>query len=161
MQQVPLKSNLSRCVSRVPYACTACGHRMAHRKWKETKLQPSMLPGLAVPGCSLVSFHFLWAILCPQAVPLIMRKFWFYGWGNGLAHYASLGQLACSLWINPVKPSKWMTRRDEITATLPTIQKTSERAVWLFLLVWVGGLIVVCLLAWRWPDLTPYGCLNK
>ena len=40
MQQVPLKSNLSRCVSRVPYACTACGHRMAHRKWKETKLQP-------------------------------------------------------------------------------------------------------------------------
>ena len=27
-----------------------------------------MLPGPAVPGCSLVSFHFLWAILCPQAV---------------------------------------------------------------------------------------------
>ena len=47
---------------------TACGHRMAHRKWKETKLQP----GTAVPGnmlgCSLVSFHFLWAILCPQGV---------------------------------------------------------------------------------------------
>ena len=41
---------------------------MAHRKWKETKQQPSMLPGPAVPGCSLVSFHFLWAILCPQAV---------------------------------------------------------------------------------------------
>ena len=47
---------------------TACGHRMAHRKWKETNQQPSMLPGPAVPGCSLVSFHFLWAILCPQAV---------------------------------------------------------------------------------------------
>ena len=49
---------------------TACGrgHRMAHRKWKDTKLQPSMLPGPAVPGCSLVSFHFLWAILYPQAV---------------------------------------------------------------------------------------------
>ena len=41
---------------------------MAHRKWKETKQQPSMLPGPAVPGCSLVSFHFLRAILCPQAV---------------------------------------------------------------------------------------------
>ena len=48
--------------------CTACGHRMAHRKWKETKQQPSLLPGPTVPGCSLVSFHFLWAILCPQAV---------------------------------------------------------------------------------------------
>ena len=47
---------------------TACGHRIAHRKWKETKQQPSMLPGPAVPGCSLVSFHFLLAILCPQAV---------------------------------------------------------------------------------------------
>ena len=44
---------------------TACGHRMAHRKWKETKQQPSLLPRPAVPGCSLVSFHFLWAILCP------------------------------------------------------------------------------------------------
>ena len=49
-------------------ATTACGHRMAHRKWKETKQQPSPLPGPPVPGSSLVSFHFLWAILCPQAV---------------------------------------------------------------------------------------------
>ena len=41
---------------------------MAHRKWKETK----QLPGTAGPGnrlgSCLVSFHFLWAILCPQAV---------------------------------------------------------------------------------------------
>ena len=35
---------------------------MAHRKWKESKQQPSMLPGPAVPGCCLISFHFLWAI---------------------------------------------------------------------------------------------------
>ena len=35
---------------------------MAHRKWKETKQQPSMLPGPAVPGCCLISFHFLLAI---------------------------------------------------------------------------------------------------
>ena len=48
---------------------------MAHRKWKETKL----LPGTAGPGnmlgSSLVSFNFLWAILCPQAVEV--------GEGNG------------------------------------------------------------------------------
>ena len=34
-----------------------------------------MLSGPAVPGCTLVSFHFLWAILCPQAVvyrPIIL-----------------------------------------------------------------------------------------
>ena len=37
--------------------------RMAHRKWKETKQQPNMLPGPAVPGCRLVCFHILWAIL--------------------------------------------------------------------------------------------------
>ena len=43
---------------------------MAHKKWKEIKQQPSLLPGPAVPGCSLVYFHFLWAILCPQAVAL-------------------------------------------------------------------------------------------
>ena len=47
---------------------TACGHRMANRKWKATKQLPSMLPGPAVPGCCLVYFHFLCAILCPQAV---------------------------------------------------------------------------------------------
>ena len=48
-------------------------HRMAYRKLKETKQQPSLLPGLAVPDCSLVSFHFLWAFLCPQAV--VFRNF--------------------------------------------------------------------------------------
>ena len=36
---------------------------MAHRKRKETKPQPSMLPGPAVPGPCLVSFHILRAIL--------------------------------------------------------------------------------------------------
>ena len=38
-----------------------------------TKQQPSMLPGPAVPGSSLVSLHFLWAILCPQAVTCFLR----------------------------------------------------------------------------------------
>ena len=41
---------------------------MVHRKWKETKQQPSMLPGPAVPGCCLVSFYFLWAILSTSTV---------------------------------------------------------------------------------------------
>ena len=31
-----------------------------------------MLPGPAVLGCCLVSFHFLWAILCPQAVQAVI-----------------------------------------------------------------------------------------
>ena len=35
---------------------------MAHRKWKYIKQQPSMLPGPAVPGSCLASFHFRWAI---------------------------------------------------------------------------------------------------
>ena len=29
---------------------------------REMKQQPSMLPGPPVPGCCLISFHFLWAI---------------------------------------------------------------------------------------------------
>ena len=32
---------------------------MSHRKWRETKQQPSMLHCPAVPGCCLVSFEFL------------------------------------------------------------------------------------------------------
>ena len=47
---------------------TACGHRIAHRKWKESKLQPGTAGPGNMLGCCLVSFHFLWAILCPQAV---------------------------------------------------------------------------------------------
>ena len=35
---------------------------MANRKWKEIKLQTSMLPAPAVPGSCLASFHFRWAI---------------------------------------------------------------------------------------------------
>ena len=42
--------------------------RMADRKWKETKQQPSMLPGPAVPGSCLVSFHIMWAILSTSTV---------------------------------------------------------------------------------------------
>ena len=57
---------------------------MANRKWKKIKQQPGMLPGPAVPGCCLVSFHFLWAILCPQAVFLLSLPFamTFAAWGD-------------------------------------------------------------------------------
>ena len=80
---------------------TACGYRMAHRKWKETKLHPSMLPGPAVPGCSLFSFHFLWAILCPQAVHL-----------TTLPHAHSCA-VAISITSSPTKsqiPERWFSR---------------------------------------------------
>ena len=43
-------------------SCTACGHRMDQRKFKETKQQPAQL--------GQASSHFLWPILCPQAVQL-------------------------------------------------------------------------------------------
>ena len=49
--------------------CTVLVLRMAHRKLKEIKQEASMLPGPAVPGCCLVSFHFLWAILSTSTVP--------------------------------------------------------------------------------------------
>ena len=48
-------------------------HRMEHRKWRETKHQPSMLPSPAVPGCCLVSFHFLCYILCSPSVQEYMN----------------------------------------------------------------------------------------
>ena len=51
-----------------PYVQTVLVLRMAHRKWKEIKQQPGMLPGPAVPGCCLVSFHILWAILSTSTV---------------------------------------------------------------------------------------------
>ena len=48
--------------------CTVLVLRMAHRKWKEFKQQPSMLLGSAVPGGCLVSFYFLLAILSTTTV---------------------------------------------------------------------------------------------
>ena len=35
---------------------------MAHRKWKETKLQPGTAGPGNMLGCCLLCFHFLWAI---------------------------------------------------------------------------------------------------
>ena len=62
-------------------SCTACGHRIAHRKWKETKQQPGTAgpggPGNML-GCCFVSFHFLWAIIClfkdPSLSPTNLRS---------------------------------------------------------------------------------------
>ena len=53
---------------------TACRHRMAHRKWRETKQQPSMLPGPAVPGCCWISLYFLWCKLSTRTVyPMALK----------------------------------------------------------------------------------------
>ena len=41
---------------------------MLHQKWRETKQQPTMLPGTAVHGCFLVSLHFLCYIQCSHSV---------------------------------------------------------------------------------------------
>ena len=45
---------------------------MAHRKWKETKLQPGIAGPGNMLGCCLVSFQFLWAIhpICPVGLKL-------------------------------------------------------------------------------------------
>ena len=58
-----------------PFTSTVIGARMALRKRKETKQQPSMLPGPAVPGSCLLSFHFLWAILSTSAVHAVPLKY--------------------------------------------------------------------------------------
>ena len=54
---------------------------MSHRKRRETKQQPSMLPGPAVPGCCLVSFCFLCDIHSihsiepdPIFIPVVVRR---------------------------------------------------------------------------------------
>ena len=48
--------------------------RMAHRIWKETKQQPGT-PGTGnMPGCCLVSFHFLWANLSTSTVVSILKE---------------------------------------------------------------------------------------
>ena len=41
------------------------------QEMERTKQQPSMLPVSAVPGCYLVSFHILWAILSTITVYIL------------------------------------------------------------------------------------------
>ena len=49
---------------------------MAHRKWRETKQEQGTAgPGNMLGSC-LISFHFLWAILCPQSVHLLRQRRW-------------------------------------------------------------------------------------
>ena len=60
-----------------PFKCSA-GRMgwMSHRKWKDIKQQPGTAgPGNMLGSC-LVSFHFLWAILCPQAVHFKVIREW-------------------------------------------------------------------------------------
>ena len=48
--------------------CTEWMELMSHSKWRETKQQPSMLPGPDVLGCCLVSFSFLCDIYSSHSV---------------------------------------------------------------------------------------------
>ena len=97
---------------------------MAHRKRKETKLQPSMLPGPAVPGCCLVSFHFLLAILCPQgvwvrsAVIEILILFMYSnlqgnhgGWHLGLVYYDLVIPTVCPILLEQLQIGQKLQRR--------------------------------------------------
>ena len=75
---------------------------MAHRKWKEFKQQPIMLPGSAVPGCCLVSFHILWAILSTSTVyyTVIGARMSHRKWRENkqqLIRWPDLALLGCSL----------------------------------------------------------------
>ena len=51
--------------------CTVFVLRMAHRIWKETKLQPGTAGTGNMLGCCLVSFHFLWTILSTSTVKFV------------------------------------------------------------------------------------------
>ena len=62
--------------------------RMVHRKWKETKQQPSKLPIPAVPGSCLVSIHILWAILSTSTVGVKCPMC--PGWGMKIVIFSSL-----------------------------------------------------------------------
>ena len=46
--------------------------------WKEAKQQPGTAGPGNMLGCCLVSFHILWAILCPQAVGFLDRGLTLY-----------------------------------------------------------------------------------
>ena len=63
-----IKKNYTKVKFDGIHTCTVLVLRMAHRKRKETKQQPSMLPGPAVSGSCLVSLHILWAILSMSTV---------------------------------------------------------------------------------------------
>ena len=69
-----------------------------------------MLPGPAVPGCSLVSFHFLWAILCPQAM-------------EGTSSFAPFGFRDFAhrlyLYVPPFLPYRFIARRGRGPYSLP------------------------------------------
>ena len=54
-------------------------YSIEHRQWRETKQQPSMLPGPAVPGCRLVS---LFTVIHPLHPLCTLKKI--TGWRMGM-----------------------------------------------------------------------------
>ena len=78
--------------------------RMAHRIWKETKQQPGTAGPGNMPGCCLVSSHFLWAVLststvvsrCPEFASTKCRHV------LNLDVSLSLTDRYLSLWVSPL-----------------------------------------------------------
>ena len=56
---------------------------MSHRKQREMKQQPSMLPGPAVPGCCWISLHFLFGKLSTRTVLQLKVHAQHYTYQNG------------------------------------------------------------------------------
>ena len=60
---------------------------MSHRKGRETKQQPIMLPGPAVPGCSLVSFRFMWDMHSIHSVQIVIMDHSVQAIGSQCSHH--------------------------------------------------------------------------
>ena len=90
---------------------------MAHRKWKEIKLQPSMSPGPAVPGSCLASFHFRWAIHPIRPVLHI----------TGLPAYCDIDQCDKTLIVTvlPIPIPKWQFYTKKLTDNVTFVIKQS------------------------------------
>ena len=82
LEEVPMQTNTTIGCTRRPGLClkniglipyTGWMEWMSHRKRRETKQQPSMLPGLAVPGCCFVSFCF------PHSIHSVLKLYNLYG----------------------------------------------------------------------------------
>ena len=81
----------------VHFEYTACGHRIAHKKWKETKLQPGTAGQGIMLGCCLVSFHFLWAVLNSSTVHI---------WKQQILNKKNTASFCCSVSLDRDKVFK-------------------------------------------------------
>ena len=105
---------------------------------KVSNKQPSMLPGPAVPGCCLISFHFLWAIHPIRPVQKDCNPFSELGkilfaklctylpssrnpWSIGSATSRALGDISDgSEWVEGAWIRKWVVNLEELVTSLVT-----------------------------------------